>query len=270
VLLSGREGALRRTQLVAGLAAVALTTLTLAACSSDDGGQLVGAQPSVSPSIYPLTPSTTEPLVASAEADEGPLGAFTHNADGVVLPDPDLTPGATFPDVDAAAICELHYTQGVRQPRFNTKVASFANYGIDIHDRDTYQVDHLVPVSLGGSNAEENLWPQPYDDVAGAEQKDLLERQLRGLVCSHKLALADAQKAVATDWWSAYETYMGLPIDPGSDGPPQPTRREPAPGEVTNGAPCDREGAIGYTEPKRVKLTCTRSSWGVLRWQKRY
>jgi hypothetical protein len=251
--------------------AVAACSTVLAACGGQGNGPAVGAQPAAKPSIYPLPPSTTAAPAGAAEAaSSGYLAAFAHTADGVVLPDSSITPGAFFPDVDATAICELHYTQGIRQPRYNNKVEAFANYGVSIHDRDIYQVDHLVPVSLGGNNDEDNLWPQPYDDVAGAEQKDLLERQLRGLVCSHKLGLADAQKAIATDWWKAYQTYMGMPIDPGSDGPAPPARSTPAPGEVVNGAECETEGAVGYTEPKRVKLTCTMSSFGVLRWQKRY
>jgi hypothetical protein len=178
--------------------------------------------------------------------------------------------GTSFDDVTAQDICRPSYTQGIRQPRFNDKVEAFANYGISIHDRDVYAVDHLIPIALGGSNTIANLWPQPYDDVAGANQKNQLERQLRGLVCSNLLSLADAQRAIATDWWQAYGTYMSLTILPGSAGPEPPEQPTPVEGAVVNGGVCETEGEVGYTEPKQVELTCTRTGFGELRWQKRY
>jgi hypothetical protein len=248
---------------LAGLAAA------LAACAGHDDGDVVVGATSAPPTIYPVS---VPPVEAPAAKPTGvaPVAAFVMTSDGVALPDPTRTPGATFDGVDATMICQQNYSQGVRQPRFNDKVEAFAAYGVSIHDRESYQVDHLVPISLGGSNASENLWPQPYDPRAGAEQKDLLERQLRGLVCSQVLTLADAQAAIAKDWWAAYQTSMGKPILPGSDGPAPPKPPDHAPGEVVNGGPCDAEGALGYTEPKRVPLTCTKSSSGDLRWQKRY
>lgn len=239
----------------------------LSGCGPAEESQVVGAT-SAPPRILPLVPSTTEPAAGQATG-RSTAASFVLTGDGVALPDTSLTPGAVFGDVDAAAICDAHYTQGVRQPHYNAKVDAFANYGVSIHDRELYQVDHLVPIALGGSNAEGNLWPQPYDPRAGAEQKDLLERQLRGLVCSQKLALGDAQQAIKTDWWDAYQRFMGQEIVPGSDGPEPPTRAAPKPGEVVNGGVCDVAGAAGYTEPKRIKLTCTLTSSGELQWQKR-
>jgi hypothetical protein len=36
-----------------------------------------------------------------------------------------------------------------------------------------------------------------------------------------------------------------------------------------NGAPCEQEGAIGYTDPKHIRLTCSATADGRLVWQKR-
>lgn len=257
----------RRRSVIAGLAAGAVGLLS--ACGGVGDDVVVGAQPTVAPSVYALPPAI--PAAGTVEeAESSHAATFVQTEEGVVLPDEDLTPGAVFEDVGAAQICDFHYTQGVRQPRFNAKVSAFASYGVSIRDRDIYQVDHLVPVSLGGSNVEENLWPQPYDEMAGAEHKDLLERQLRGLVCSNLVSLVEAQDAIATNWWLAYQTYMGRPIIPGSEGPELWERPTQTAGEVANGGLCDVEGAIGYTEPKRIRLTCTATSFGELRWQKRY
>jgi hypothetical protein len=219
--------------------------------------------------VFVLPPPT---IATPAEDDtvSAPVAAYVRTDDGVALPDPTVTPGAAFPDVTAGEVCDLHYSLGIRQPRFNDKVTAFARYGVSIHDRDVFQVDHLIPISLGGSNDEGNLWPQPYDDTAGATQKDLVERQLRGLVCSNAITLQEAQAAIAGDWWRAYQTYMGRPIVPGSEGPAPYERPEPVPGEVANGAPCDEEGAVGYTADKHIRLLCTATGFGELIWQKRY
>ncbi|MGD9700934.1 MAG: HNH endonuclease [Acidimicrobiia bacterium] len=247
---------------------LAVGSWTLSACgATPDVSTPVGAQPIVTPSIYPLLPPTTEDPGSDAEDDHSV--SMTRNAEDVVVPNPQLTPGDAFDDVDEWDICDLHYTQGVRQPRFNAKVAAFASYGVSIRDRDVYQVDHLIPLSLGGSNEETNLWPQPYDDQAGAEQKDQLERQLRGLVCSNAMTLLAAQQAITRDWWLAYQTYMLLPIEVGSAGP-EPWRPPPQEeGAVVNGGPCEVEGEIGYTDPKQIRLICTATATGELRWQKR-
>jgi hypothetical protein len=246
--------------------------LALSGCS--EGPALVaGAQPSTGPSVFPILPTDTpQPdIVGDSPAGSGRTLARPEKlSSGAQLPDRDITPGSFFPDVTEADVCQLHYVKGIRQPRFNAKVEAFANYGVSIHDRDLFQVDSLVPVSLGGNNAIENLWPQPYDERVGAQAKDRLERQLRGLVCSDKLSLREAQKAIATNWWKAYDAYMGLAIDPGSAGPKPWTPPELKDGEVANGAPCERLGEVGYTDGKAIRLTCTANSLGQLRWAKRY
>ena len=117
-----------------------------------------------------------------------------------------------FADVQAADICDLHYTQSVRQPRFNVKVDAFVSYGVSIHERNEFQVDHLVPISLGGSNDPTNLWPQLYTPESGAAEKDLLERQLRGLVCSNVIPLPEAQGAIAAN--GGRRTRPTWPSDP--------------------------------------------------------
>ncbi len=52
-------------------------------------------------------------------------------------------------------------------------VAGF--YDIDLKDRKKYEFDHLIPLSLGGSNNACNIWPQP---IFEAREKDKLELKL--------------------------------------------------------------------------------------------
>jgi hypothetical protein len=77
-----------------------------------------------------------------------------------------------------------------------------------------YEEDHLVPLGLGGSPTDtRNLWPEPRvpADGWGADRKDELEAVLARLVCSRR-PLADAQRAIATNWLEAYTHYV-----PGKD-----------------------------------------------------
>jgi hypothetical protein len=87
----------------------------------------------------------------------------------------------------------------------------FELYKIRTEATTPHNIDHLIPVSLGGSNSIENLWPQPLAGEWNYNQKNELERRLRRLVCRGELDLATAQREISTDWVSAYKKYLGEP-----------------------------------------------------------
>ena len=130
-----------------------------------------------------------------------------------VLPRHDLTPGATDPRVTQSnirnTICRRGYTATVRPPFEYTNAMKhhlMRAYGIrgSIHD---YELDHLIPLELGGStNCETNLWPQPRNVFPGANEKDEVEAYLHQRVCSGTLPLAEAQREIASDWYAVYKT----------------------------------------------------------------
>src|SRR5437588_755269 len=65
---------------------------------------------------------------------------------------------------------------------------------------------------LGGAPSDpRNLWPEPRTspDGWGADRKDEVEFALNQLVCSGRLPLREAQRAIATDWIAAYLRYVG-------------------------------------------------------------
>jgi hypothetical protein len=70
------------------------------------------------------------------------------------------------------------------------------------------EVDHLIPLELGGSNDMKNLWPQPDDPRPGSPEKDQLENELHSQVCSGKMPLADAQKCITSNWAECWYKYV--------------------------------------------------------------
>src|SRR6516162_10109670 len=66
-----------------------------------------------------------------------------------ILPDPKLTPGDTF-DVTAEDVCVPGYAKKVRAVPAWLKRQAYAEYGITQYKTGDYEVDHLIPLSLGG------------------------------------------------------------------------------------------------------------------------
>jgi hypothetical protein len=107
-----------------------------------------------------------------------------------------------------STICVVGYTKTVRPPESQTEAFKFGQaypaYGIAAGDRS--ELDHLVPLELGGANDATNLWPEvgPLPNA-----KDSVERALNKAVCAGRTTLADAQRAIAADWETA-EASLGL------------------------------------------------------------
>jgi len=126
------------------------------------------------------------------------------------MPDPNLTPGDVF-DVTASDICVSGYSAKVRDVPQSLKDQVFAEYGITSHAPNSYEVDHLISLELGGSNSIKNLWPESYSGDWNAHVKDKLENRMHSLVCDGSLDLATAQHEEAANWIAAYKKYVGEP-----------------------------------------------------------
>jgi hypothetical protein len=124
------------------------------------------------------------------------------------LPDPKLTPGDTFPNVTADILSQPGYTKSVRDVPESERERVFSEYGVIHHASGEYEVDHLIPLELGGSNDIKNLWPEPYHGAWNAHVKDRLEDKLHSMVADHQIALGEAQKEIAADWITAYKRYV--------------------------------------------------------------
>src|ERR1700720_61235 len=125
-----------------------------------------------------------------------------------ILPDANMTPGDTF-DVTAQDICVHGYARKVRDVPAEMKREVYREYGIISHGPGDYEIDHLIPLELGGSNSIKNLWPESHRTSPwNAQVKDRLEGKLHELVCSGRLDPKTAQQAIAADWIGAYKFYV--------------------------------------------------------------
>ncbi len=99
------------------------------------------------------------------------------------------------------------YTQGVKRKMLRDAHLPEA-------DAIKYELDHFVPLALGGHpRSIDNLWLQRWDGAWNARVKDHLERALQVKVCKGEVTLLDARSAIEQSWKRAYEKYVGRSRD---------------------------------------------------------
>jgi hypothetical protein len=206
--LSGRHRLLAAALPVVGAA------LIVTACQPNDSAQgsventsVAQAAPTASAQRAP-TPSAPAP--ATPTHRPAPVPAKSNTAahgvryeSGLPLPDATLTPGEAF-HVGPSSFCVSGYTARVRSVSQSLRYQVFSDYHIPYVQHSSYEVDHLIPLELGGDNSIKNLWPEK-GSIPNA--KDGLENQLHNLVCHGQLSAATAQHAIATNWVNALHTY---------------------------------------------------------------
>ena len=157
-------------------------------------------------SCTPETPPATAPSPTATPGTS--LGKRTKTSGCVSsngLPDPACTPGAVFPKATAEQICTPGYSSKVRNVPSAVKDKVYAEYGITSHEPGQYEVDHLVALELGGSNAIANLWPEPAEPRPGFHEKDKVEDYLHTQLCDGKLSLQQVQVQIASDWVAVFK-----------------------------------------------------------------
>lgn len=121
------------------------------------------------------------------------------------LPDRACTPGTTLVSQTETTVCKSGNASTNRNVSATAKKSAYINYGIKDHAAGEYEVDHLVPLSLGGGNTSANLWPEATSPAPGWKEKDIVEVYLHDHVCSGDIDLKTAQLAIATNWLAIYE-----------------------------------------------------------------
>ncbi len=121
------------------------------------------------------------------------------------LPDHACSPGAIFEDATKEIICVPGYTKTVRSVSTNMRKKVFAEYNISWPQPfGSYEVDHIIPLALGGSNDIANLFPEARQPQPGFQEKDVVENYLHEHVCSGEINLDAAQVQIANDWLAVY------------------------------------------------------------------
>lgn len=152
-----------------------------------------------------------------------PRQCTVGNLNGHAMPDKVCTPGAVDAEVITPSlgnpgnlkgtICARGWASTARAPQQETepvKRTAMAAYDIRI-PISTVELDHLVPLELGGSNDVSNLWPEP-SDLPGQRYhntKDTVENTLNRAVCAGTVSLGSAQNAIANNWATAPQV-LGL------------------------------------------------------------
>jgi hypothetical protein len=126
------------------------------------------------------------------------------------LPDAKLTPGV-IRTTSSAEICAKSFrTKPFRNTTSAMKHQVCAAYHIKACPKlGTLEIDHLVPLELGGQDDVRNLWPQMarYPGAPGFHVKDKLENELKRRVCKTKsMTLPDAQQCLRSNWVACYQT----------------------------------------------------------------
>jgi hypothetical protein len=100
------------------------------------------------------------------------------------MPDPTLTPGAVR-TTNIGEICSTG-TRELRRWSRDRDDRIMIEYG----PHPQYEIDHLIPLGIGGADDDANLRAEPrrsVEPIWNAERKDELEWKLRDLVCSGQL-----------------------------------------------------------------------------------
>lgn len=154
----------------------------------------------------PVDPGATRLLHAQTRTSGCRVGA---------LPDPRCTPGAYSAGLTKAVICSPSFrTSTIRHVSESTRHQVEQEYGLAPRSYGrTLEVDHLVSLELGGSNAIANLYPEqltyPHGQP-GYRVKDRLENAAHDAVCSGKITLTYAQHQIAANWEVLYRKLFGV------------------------------------------------------------
>jgi hypothetical protein len=157
------------------------------------------------------------------------FGLICHAQSLPLRPNLQLTPGA-IGSLDRAKVCQVGYSATVRKTSDTLKARVYRAYGLVNQAGLDFEIDHLVPLSLGGADTQKNLWPQSYLTMPwNAHVKDRLELYLHDQVCTKRtLTLLQAQRLFQNDWIKAYQVFLGQPATPpcgqtsSSGCPPRP------------------------------------------------
>ncbi|RYD61014.1 MAG: HNH endonuclease [Verrucomicrobiaceae bacterium] len=131
------------------------------------------------------------------------------------LPDRILTPGMVRIGVSKDELCNRSFrTIRIRNVTDSMKQTVRLRYHMNskrdlwCNSEEGCEIDHLVPLLLGGANDISNLFPQAYQGYWNAHHKDRLEVRMKKLVCANQISLDEAQAIFMNNWIDGYKKYI--------------------------------------------------------------
>lgn len=109
---------------------------------------------------------------------------------------PNLTfsPKPVAPQVsDSPDVCQPGYAKSKRPTKEYTDAIKRHKVWEQGGKKSDYQLDHIVPLSLGGTNDESNLRLEPINQ---AKDDDKIELELHTKVCRGEITLTQAQQLI--------------------------------------------------------------------------
>jgi hypothetical protein len=132
---------------------------------------------------------------------------------GFPMPDPRCTPGGVNPTVSIDVLRDRQWrTRSVRNCASSEaqKHAEYLWYDIEkprinSNQDQVCELDHLVPLELGGADGLGNIWPECGPDAVTLneryfKQKDHVENYLAEEVKAGRMPLREAQRGIAANW----------------------------------------------------------------------
>jgi hypothetical protein len=136
-----------------------------------------------------------------------------HMRNGYPVPDAKCTPGGANPSVTIDVLRDPTWrTKTVRDCASSEAQKHEAYRWYDIekprvnsNENQVCELDHLVPLELGGADGLGNIWPQCGPDAVTLnqryfKQKDHVENYLAEEVKAGRMPLIEAQRGIAADW----------------------------------------------------------------------
>jgi hypothetical protein len=166
---------------------------------------------------YWCTLTTTAPAAQDEEIGDGTIDVGetilfakrtkTSGCKRGAVPDRACSPGGFYTKLTKEVLCAPDFrTSMIRDVSGSVKAKVYREYGLAPtgHGR-SYEVDHIVPLTLGGSNQIGNLFPEAASAQPGYHRKDALEARLGRMICDGEISLDEARRGIATDWIALYK-----------------------------------------------------------------
>jgi hypothetical protein len=144
--------------------------------------------------------------------------------DGYPVPDSRCTPGGVVPGVSADVLQDpLWRTRCIRncQSSESQKHVTYEWYSLvrpkqNNGANQVCELDHLVPLELGGADGLGNIWPQCGLNEHALQdryfkRKDRVENYLAAKVRAGEMPLLEAQRGIAADWTQYLAAAEKLP-----------------------------------------------------------